>query len=452
MIQGELGALNTNGHKWMINNKIAYDSTNSFFEETGSREAFKSNQFKGLMLELASKMSVRNATYFLNRMRRADNGIIEMTFRNSVEREGDSIQKCIAKKTEAAIEEKGFAVDNNGVVTWRETGEKVLQEDLVSSPYIDAQTVHAAAKSLNLEEGSYDPSDYELSAVNISADEVGVKRQTESRPRKEGKTQPKKVENSVIHVEIANETDDPSIASSSSYILNSLSVLGLFRVLLGFLCINGLLDRTIVFFADGARNLNKAIAAMFIFTNTKIILDWYHLKKKMEETLSLICNNRYYRNEMLQKTMPLLWKGDVDGAIATVKSIDMNMVKEKDKLNYIMEYLERVRANIPNYMLRAALGLRNSSNRGEKANDLIVANRQKHNGMSWSDSGSSTLASVSAVLYNNELDNWLENGTLSLQLVERTTPKRPKRNRKRTDTAYSNTPIKLKKPKVAAAA
>ena len=34
--------------------------------------------------------------------------------------------------------------------------------------------------------------------------------------------------------------------------------------------------------------------------------------------------------------------------------------------------------------LRANLGLRNSSNPVEKANDLVVAGRQKHNGMAWS--------------------------------------------------------------------
>jgi len=207
-----------------------------------------------------------------------------------------------------------------------------------------------------------------------------------------------------------------------------------------------------VFFVDGARNLNTAIAEMFSFANIKIILDWYHLRKKMEETLSLICNNRVYRNEMLQKIMPVLWRGDVDGAIAILKSIDMRMVKNAVSLNYLMGYLERVRKNIPNYMLRDALGLRNSSNRGEKANDLIVANRQKHNGMSWSDNGSTALASVTAMIHNNELDNWVEYGFLSFKLVERITPKRPRRNRKRTDTAYANTPVKNKKVKAGSAA
>jgi len=436
----------------MDGTQIVYDSTESLFEVTGPREAFKSNLFRSLMLQFASIMSVRNGADILNRMRRADNGIIETTFRNCVEREGTLIQRCAEEKTAAAIDEKGLAVNGDGAVTWKATGDKISQDDFISSPaHIDSEIVHAVAKSLKLKEGSYNPSDYELSGVNISSDEVGVKRQTENRPREEGRAQPKRVENTVIHIETANETVNHNVASSSSYILNSSSVSGAFRLLLGFLCINGLLGRTIVFFADGARNLNTAIANMFSFANIKIILDWYHLRKKMEETLSLICNNRAYRNEMLQKTMPLLWRGDVDGAIIMLKSIDMGMVKNSGSLNYLIGYLERVRANIPNYMLRAALGLRNSSNRGEKANDLIVSNRQKHNGMSWSDAGSITFASVSAIQYNDELDNWINNRTLSLKLVERTTPKRPRRNRKRTDTAYANDPVKRKKTEAAAA-
>ena len=423
----------------MIDGQTVYDSTESFFEKTGPREAFKSDLFRELMLKTATKMSIRDGAEFLNRMRRTDDGIIAMTFSNCVEREGKFIQRCIEEKATAATEEKGLAIDESGVVTWKETGEKVTQEDLKSSwAHIDADIVHAAAERLKLAEGSYDPCDYELSGVNISSDEVGVKRQTETRPREAEEPQPKRVENTVIHVEISNETSDPNVASNSSYILNSLSVTGTFKVLLGFLCFNGLLGKTLVFFADGARNLNTVIAAMFSFANIKIILDWYHLKKKMEETLSTICNNRVYRNEILQKIMPVLWKGDVDGAIGILKSLNMDMVKNASSLEYLTGYLERVRTTIPNYMLRAELGLRNSSNRGEKANDLVVSNRQKHNGMSWSDNGSGTLASVSAALYNDELDNWIKHRSLSFRLVDRTTPRRARRNRRRTDTAYAN--------------
>ena len=447
-----MGAIPTSGHKVVMDSNVIYDSTASFFEQTGSREAFKSNLFRGLMLEMASVTSTRKGAGMLNRMRRTGNGIIPATYRNSVEREGESIRRSMEETAAKAIGEKGLAVDEGGTVTWKEGGAVPEKGDFEASgqAHIDEATVHEAANKARLEEGTYDPSDFELHGVNISCDEVGVRRQTESRPKEEGVVQAKRVENTVIHVEMSNESEDPKLLSSSSYILNSLSVFGAFKTLLGFLCMNGLLDRTLVFFVDGAKNLNTTIAGMFGFKNIKIILDWYHLRKKMEETLSRICNNTAYRNEMLQKTMPLLWRGDVDSATAVLKLIDMPMVKNETALNYLIGYLERVRRTIPNYMLRAELGLRNSSNRGEKANDLIVSNRQKHNGMSWSDDGSAALASVSAAIYNNELDNWIKNGSLSLRMVERTTPKRPKRNRKRTAVAYSNPPAKKSKGKAAA--
>ena len=446
-----MGVIETMGHKVIQGSNVIYDSTASLFEKTGSRESFKSNMFRELMLRTATMTSVRKGADVLNRMRRTENGIIPATYRNCVEREGESIQQCMKEKAAEAIEEKGLEISANGTVTWKESGESLTPEDFKSEyTHVNEDVVHATAKSLELEEGSYNPCDYELNGVNISSDEVGVKRQTDKRPKKEGVGQPKRVENTVIHVEMANETDNPKFISSSSYTLNSSSVLDAFKMLLGFLCVNGLLDKTLVFFVDGARNLNTTIAAMFGFKNIKIILDWYHLRKKMEETLSRICNNTVYRNEMLQKVMPLLWRGNVDGAIATLKLIDMSMVKNESMLIYIMGYLERVRGTIPNYMLRSALGLRNSSNRGEKANDLIVSNRQKHNGMSWSNVGSSSLASVSAALHNNEADNWIHNGTLSFSLVERITPKRPRRNRRRTDVAYSNVNTKHTKGKCAA--
>jgi hypothetical protein len=71
---------------------------------------------------------------------------------------------------------------------------------------------------------------------------------------------------------------------------------------------------------------------------------------------------------------------------------------------------------VPCYALRERLGLRNSSNRGEKANDLVVARRQKHNGMSWSDDGSFAFATVATAVSNGELDNWVHRRLFSFNL------------------------------------
>jgi hypothetical protein len=62
--------------------------------------------------------------------------------------------------------------------------------------------------------------------------------------------------------------------------------------------------------------------------------------------------------------------------------VDKSKVKNATKLDELIKYLERVRNYIPNYALRKKLGLRNSSNLVEKANAVVVAKRQKNNGMS----------------------------------------------------------------------
>jgi hypothetical protein len=84
---------------------------------------------------------------------------------------------------------------------------------------------------------------------------------------------------------------------------------------------------------------------------------------------------------------------------------------------HLIHYLEKNRPMIPVYSLRRELELRNSSNRGEKANDLIVAERQKNNGMSWSKSGSVALASVTALKKNREHQKWFQNAEFEFKLA-----------------------------------
>jgi len=45
---------------------------------------------------------------------------------------------------------------------------------------------------------------------------------------------------------------------------------------------------------------------------------------------------------------------------------------------------------------------------GEKMNDVLISDRQKHNGMSWSVSGSSALAALEALKRNNTSRHWFE--------------------------------------------
>ena len=65
-------------------------------------------------------------------------------------------------------------------------------------------------------------------------------------------------------------------------------------------------------------------------------------------------------------------------------------------------YITRKQEHIPCYAIRKGLGLHNSSNPVEKANDLIVAHRQKGKGMAWSEDGCHALAAVTVAGINNE--------------------------------------------------
>ena len=59
----------------------------------------------------------------------------------------------------------------------------------------------------------------------------------------------------------------------------------------------------------------------------------------------------------------------------------------------------------------------NSSAIGEKMNDLVVSNRQKHNGMSWSKAGSVGLATITTLKRNKENDKWFETKGLNFKLA-----------------------------------
>jgi len=351
-----------------------------------------------LVLDYATDMSVRDAARRLNRIRHEKVGMSAQTYRNTVEREGAAIDEIIDEKCSECLRENRF--DLNGE----------LEENAEFTPevskYIDIEEIGLAMANLNIKKTHVSDYESEEITVDISVDDVGVKRQTKMRPRGETE-QPKRVNNTVIHVE--NIT--------GKYILNSGSVSGALRMLIGFLICVGLLKKHLVFFTDGAREIHNEIARLFGFANYKIILDWYHLEKKCKEQLSMALKNATIRNEFLEELTPCLWFGNMDGAIKLLQNIDGKKVKNLEYITKLIEYFERVRTYVPCYALRKELGLRNSSNVGEKSNDLVVSSRQKNNGMSWSDDGSHSFASVSTVYRNQQLSNWVHSRSVNFDFV-----------------------------------
>ena len=393
-----MGDIETASHTIIYQGRSVYNSASEFFEKTASKERFKSNNFMELALDYATDSSNRIAARRLNRIRHEVDGIRPTTYRNIVESEGTEMHEQIEQICDKSLTDDGFV--------WN--GESYESDTFVPDAprHIMQAEIENAAIELNIE--NYEATDYELAndAVSVSIDEVGVKRQTEMRPKEEEVQQAKRVENTVLHIQHKNK----------SYILNATSLMSGVKLLIGFLLFNGLMKKQIVIFTDGARTIHTTVLKMLHFANIKIILDWYHLHKKCKENLSMALKGSKIRNEFLDVLMPCLWYGNVERAIRLLEDIDPKKVKNQDYIRILNEYFQRVREYIPCYALRKNLGLRNSSNLGEKSNDIIVSNRQKHNGMSWSNKGSASFASVSSSSHNSETLNWVHDRKIRFEL------------------------------------
>jgi len=247
-------------------------------------------------------------------------------------------------------------------------------------------------------------------AVNISIDDVGAKKQKETGRSKYSEHKPKgsrkSVKNTVVHIQ----------NSENNYVLNAPTIFRVLKLVIAFMIYNGLTKKgLLVFYVDGADDLKTGIYKLFTWIRYKIILDWYHLKKKCEQRLSLSIQGTENRNAVLEEILAHLWLGKVDKAVQHLRQLDPKIIKSYENLERLIAYFDRNWSYIPCYALRRQLKLRNSSNRGEKANHLIVSERQKHNGMSWSKSGSVSLATVTAIHLNNENENWIKNRDISFK-------------------------------------
>lgn len=120
------------------------------------------------------------------------------------------------------------------------------------------------------------------------------------------------------------------------------------------------------------------------------------------------------RNAILEKMPRYLWADDVASASEYLLSLDPADIKNRKWLDNLIGYFEKKGDAITCYALRTKLGVRNSSNPVEKASDLAVAQRQKHNGMAWSPNGSGALAVLQMIYLNHQSELWFHQKELRL--------------------------------------
>jgi hypothetical protein len=364
---------------------------------------------------LSCENSFRKSAKMLNRVRwqEAEKEISHRTLANIVEMEGAKARDHIDKKAEEILIKNDFNEEGKPTATVLKKYKAPEMSFIPEHKVFEAIETYNEGKPKDLQieltdlHESYESPEM---SVNISMDDVGAKKQKESDRNKYSKHKRKGtreyVKNTVIHIQNNN----------NSYVINAASISQALKWLVAFMLNNLLFNAgMIVFYVDGADDLRSGIRRLFQWIPYKVILDWYHLKKKCEQRLSMGIKGTINRNMVLDEVLTYLWIGRVDSAVLYLRGLDPKMIKNFEEIEKLIAYFDRNWSYIPCYALRKALRLRNSSNRGEKSNHLTVSDRQKHNGMSWSKDGSVSLATVTALHLNNEQDNWIKNREIKFQ-------------------------------------
>ncbi len=411
-VDGEVGRFKFFTHSILNNTEIQYDTSRDIFLRLHGKEYYRTTGFKEIALIYGdTEKSYRKTARLINRIRyQKKDGTPSRTLHEVTEREGTALLDHITGKSQQILSDHDF--EETGIYR----GENPEYTQLVPV-FLDQDEVDGAlsvcAEGCSFFDGYIkNPIGYEnpSETVNIAVDDVNVKRQEENRVPGQKRIEHKRkyAHNTIAHLSYEGK----------KYFLNGASTISLLPIIIAFLIYNGLSRKRIQFFTDGHTVLNKTIMNFCSWKeNIGIILDWYHLSKKCGELLSQVMNGRKLRNEVLNKIKPLLWYGLTDKATGLLLEIPEQNIKNLQALEKLLAYPERNKPYIPCYAARKELGLCNSSAIGEKANDLIVSDRQKHNGMSWTKKGTAALAAITALKQNNEHKKWFEDKDIDFKMA-----------------------------------
>jgi hypothetical protein len=173
--------------------------------------------------------------------------------------------------------------------------------------------------------------------------------------------------------------------------------------------------KRILLLGDGAKWIRNFFTERLKgFPAKELVLDWYHLLKKCYEFTSMICRGRKAKAYLMSRLAPCLWRGKLEDAIAHLEAY-RPQCRNAQKLDELIQYLKAREPYIPNYAQRRASRTYIGSGHAEKACDLIVARRQKHKGMHWSEQTADGLAALKTLVLNKSWDlYWERREVLSL--------------------------------------
>jgi hypothetical protein len=158
--------------------------------------------------------------------------------------------------------------------------------------------------------------------------------------------------------------------------------------------------------ADCARWIRDFFATdLATVADKTLLLDWYHLRVRCAEEASRAGHGRAAKARFLRRLRRRLWRGDVPGAVRVIRE-EVPRARPGAALVTFGEYLQARQEYIPDYRARWRACRYIGSGQVEKANDLLVARRQKGKGMHWSGETSDALAALSTLKQNQEWERY----------------------------------------------
>ena len=155
----------------------------------------------------------------------------------------------------------------------------------------------------------------------------------------------------------------------------------------------------VIAITDGAQVIRQHLYAVF-GVMLVIILDWYHLGKKVRDLMRMIARNKDEKNLHLKFIFYHLWRGEIDTVLDYLKT--KVQPKNEEKHRELISYLNKHRDEIIDYRRRKKAGKMIGSGYIEKGCDQVVGHRQKKKGMSWREAGSRSLGILRVAEMNHQ--------------------------------------------------
>jgi len=175
----------------------------------------------------------------------------------------------------------------------------------------------------------------------------------------------------------------------------------------------------IVAITEGAQVIRQHLYTVF-GVMLVVILDWYHLGKKVRDLMSMIARNKEEKNRHLKFIFYHLWRGEIYTVLDYLET--KVQPKNEEKHLELISYLNKHRDEIIDYRRRKKAGKMIGSGHIEKGCDQVIGHRQKKKGMSWRETGSRSLGILRVTELNHHWEHlWFPsdaaNDSITLRLV-----------------------------------